>query len=81
MLGLVALSAITVAPAAEPFAGRAMLGVAVSLLFWLLLVIWARGRLRVSAAPAPALAIAWAGRAFVVVAVVYVFGFLLFVVG
>jgi hypothetical protein len=79
LLGLVALSAMSVVPGAETWRWGMMLAVAVFMISWLGLAVWTRRRLKASttAATLPA----WLGRTIVIAGAVYVLLVLLFSFG
>jgi hypothetical protein len=79
LFGLLALSAITFVPTSRATGVGVMLGMLISLVFWILLAIWARVRMGISTLPSAGFA--WVERASMLVAIAYVFGILLFVVG
>jgi hypothetical protein len=79
LLGFVAMSAITFVPSARVTQQRIMVGVLVSLAFWLSLAIWARMRMRAS--ETSSVGLARAGRVLMFVALAYVLGFFLCVIG
>ena len=70
LLGLVGLSAMSVAPGAEVWRWGMMFTLLVFLIAWLRLVFWARGRLRGS--PGGSSLPTWLSRSLVVGGVVYV---------
>ncbi len=80
ILALVALSAMTIAPAAEATRGQFMAAVAVFFIGWILLAFWSRPYLMAETDSAVTVPV-WVQRTSVCIGAVYVLGCLLFAIG